>query len=317
MFAVIIPYFQRQPGVLAATLASIAAQDTREGVNVYVVDDESPCPPESEVAAVDWPANFTCRIVKQCNGGPGAARNRGLDSLADERYVAFLDSDDAWNPYHLSSAQFAFEHDFDFYTADWVIDEKGTRALAHYYGDRLRTVPFGGTDWALELQDELINYTVCGPIGSTCSMVVRRSLVADVRFLAALRTAGEDGLFATSIAAKRPRVLISNRVDAVLGRGVNIFSSGGWNSRQAFLRAIYYLRSRLLMRAFVAAYPVASERLRHRLGGAREDVWEGLVASFRRRELPPLEFLQLLAGDPALIAKAPAAARRLLAKRRR
>lgn len=316
MFAVIIPYFQRQPGVLAATLASIAAQDTSERVSVYVVDDESPHPPEPEVAAVTWPSNVTCRILKQRNGGPGAARNCGLDSLEDERYVAFLDSDDAWQPFHLSSAHFAFEHGFDFYTADWDIDDKGTRALAHYYGEWLRTAPHGGAEWALELQDELINYTVCGPIGSTCSMVVQRSLVADVRFHAALRTAGEDGLFATSIAAKRPRVLISKRVDTVLGRGVNIFSSGGWNSPQAFLRSIYYLRSRLLMRGLVAAYPVASERLQRRLDRAREEVWEGLVASVRRREPPPREFLRLLAGDPALLAKAPAAARRLLAKRR-
>lgn len=317
MFAVIIPYFQRQPGVLADTLASIAAQEIGERVNVYVIDDASPHPPEGEVAAVAWPGNFRWRILRQANAGPGAARNRGLDALEDEEYVAFLDSDDAWNPYHLASAKFAFDHGFDFYTADWLIDDKGTRALDHYYGDKLDAVAFAGADWAFELRDELINYTVCGPIGSTCSMAVRRSLVSDVRFDPALRTAGEDGLFATCLAAKRPRVLISRRIDTRLGRGVNIFSSGGWNSPQAFLRAIYYLRSRLMMRKLVGAHPVARERLDARLAGARREVWEGFVACLKRRQLPPLDFLQLVAGDPALVTAAPATLRRMLARRGR
>ena len=317
MFAVIIPYFQRSEGVLANALRSIADQDTREKITVYVVDDASPWPPEGEVAAVTWPANISCRILKQPNGGPGSARNRGLDSLEDEKYVAFLDSDDAWNSYHLSSAHLAFERGFDFYTADWLIDEHDTRALDHYYGDKLDTQPCDGIEWGRELRDELIHYTVCGPIGSTCSMVVRRPLVADVRFHEALRTAGEDGLFATHIAAKRPRVLISSRIDTQLGRGVNIFSSGGWNSRQAFLRTTYYLRSRLMMRTLAAPYPVAAQRLDARLAGAREDVWDGLAACVRRGELPPVEFLRLVIDDPALLAKAPSAARRILAKRRR
>ncbi|WP_168735235.1 glycosyltransferase family 2 protein [Pseudothauera rhizosphaerae] len=315
MFAVIIPYFQRQPGILARTLESVALQDVAEPVHVYVVDDESPAPPEPEVAQVSWPAHFSVRILKKRNGGPGSARNLGLDHLGEERYVAFVDSDDCWAPYHLSAARYAFDHGYDFYTADWCIDDKGTRAHGHFYGDALKTRAIAGVDWAVELDDDLINYTVYGPIGSTCSMVLTRELVSGIRFAGGLRTAGEDGLFATTIAARRPRVFISRRIDTHLGRGVNIFSSGGWNSRQSLMRSIYFLRSRLLMKPLVSGHPVAAERLQKKIAGARRAVWRGLLSTLKRRELPPRELLSLLAADPPLLLGAPAHIRAILRSR--
>ena len=87
MFAVIIPYFQRQPGILANALRSVTEQDMKAPISVYIVDDSSPAPPEPEVAAVEWPAHCTVKILKQPNGGPGAARNLALNNLADESYV--------------------------------------------------------------------------------------------------------------------------------------------------------------------------------------------------------------------------------------
>ena len=39
------------------------------------------------------------QVIVQPNGGPGSARNTGLDSAPpDTRYIAFLDSDDEWTP---------------------------------------------------------------------------------------------------------------------------------------------------------------------------------------------------------------------------
>lgn len=316
MFAVIIPYFQRTRGTLARTLHSIARQDFCEPVTVYVIDDESPVPPEPEVAAVEWPTNFAVRILGKRNGGPGSARNLGLDSLADERYVAFLDSDDCWQSHHLSAAKFAFELGFDFYTADWIIDEHGTRAHEHFYGPAMKTRPVPGADWGRELDDDLMNYTVSGPIGSTCSMALTRELVSGIRFDNGLRTAGEDGLFATRLAAKRPRVFLSQRVDVDLGEGVNIFSSDNWNSRAGLMRDIYFLRSRLLMRPLAASFPTARERLEDKLQAARRNVLRSFLSGLKHGQFPAGELFSLLRLDPALLTTSPVLIYEILSQRK-
>lgn len=96
---IVIPYFQRQPGVLQRALASVARQaGCPLPVRVLVVDDASPVPPEPELAAIAWPEGVRVEILRRPNGGPGAARNTGLDAAgADTLCVAFLDSDDAWS----------------------------------------------------------------------------------------------------------------------------------------------------------------------------------------------------------------------------
>lgn len=315
MFAVIIPYYQRQPGILAAALRSVAAQDVALPVHVYVADDASPAPPEPELAEVSWPANFQVRILKQPNGGPGAARNLALDALGEESYVAFLDSDDSWQPDHLSAALRAFELGYDAYTSDWQVDGGDKLAHARFYGDRLRLTPLQDPPWARALADELINYSVCGPIGQLSVLTVRRELIADIRFDSRLRTSGEDGLFVTMLAARRPRMLISSRVDTVRGRGVNIFSEGGWNSRAAFLRSLYYLKSRIAMKPLVQGFPVAAERLGERIAVGRRDVWQGLFACLRRREAVPGEFFELLRQDAGLLLSGPATLLRVLLRR--
>ena len=57
MIAVVIPYFQREPGILAKALKSVLASEAVEDVHVIVVDDESP---------VSVPAN-TLFAAKQSN----------------------------------------------------------------------------------------------------------------------------------------------------------------------------------------------------------------------------------------------------------
>ena len=307
MFAVIIPFYQREPGILARTLQSVARQDVADQVVVYVVDDESPVAPEPEVDSVQWGENFQVRILKKPNGGPASARNYALDRLKDEQYVAFLDSDDTWNDYHLSAAKFAFDQGFDFYTADWIIDEQGTRSHDQYYGNSMALAPHAQADWAYELRDDLINYTVRGPIGSSCSMVVTRDLLGDTRFDPTLRTSGEDGLFATTLASKEPKVMISKRVDTVLGKGINIFSADGWDSRNGVMRSIYFLRSRILMRPLVKKYPCAEKKLKEKIRNARREFWRVALAAARKGNLPLMESWRLLLFDIYLIFYAPAA----------
>lgn len=301
VFGVVIPFFQRRPGVLAGSLASVAGQDVGVPVRVVVVDDSSPVPAEQEVAQVSFPGNFSVEIIRQANAGPGMARNRGIDALADADYVAFLDSDDYWAPHHLSSALLAFEHGFDYYTAETEEGGTGLRYLSHFFKDGLPLRPAGFAPWANELTEPLIDFTVAGPISTSSVFVVRNSLIGPTRFDPSLRTAGEDGLFRTMLAAKSPRTLVSDRVDVTLGQGVNIFSEGGWGARAATLRAIYFLRSRLLMRPLAATFPVAKARVEAAIVKARVELWRSALANARRGDFPLFPFLQACREDPLLL----------------
>src|SRR5437867_5669970 len=109
--SVIVPFFQRQPGLLSNAIKSVCRQTIDGSVDVLVVNDESPVNPDAEIPD-SLPANIRVRLLAQRNGGPGAARNRGLDQVSPETtYVAFLDSDDAWEPNHLRNAVAALGND--------------------------------------------------------------------------------------------------------------------------------------------------------------------------------------------------------------
>lgn len=81
---------------LAEAIGSVLAQ-TVQDFEVIVVDDASPEPPKV-------PDEPRVRLVRrECNGGPAAARNTGLDHVRG-RHVAFLDDDDLFTPDRLEIA---------------------------------------------------------------------------------------------------------------------------------------------------------------------------------------------------------------------
>lgn len=77
---------------LPTTLDAVLAQ---AGVSfeVIVVDDGSP--DDTEAALDRWHGRARIRYVRRRNGGPAAARNRGLAEARGE-FVAWLDDDDVW-----------------------------------------------------------------------------------------------------------------------------------------------------------------------------------------------------------------------------
>ena len=305
MFGVVIPYFQRQRGVLARSLQSIVQQDVTVPVEIVVVDDGSPVPGEEEVENISLPRNFSLRIIRQKNAGPGAARNQGIEALKDSSYIAFLDSDDCWKPYHLSSAFAAFRHGFDCYTAEAEESSTGFRYLSSFFKDGLPLASLDFAPWAYELTQPMINFSVIGPISTSSTLVASNALIGDTRFNTALRTAGEDGLFRTMLAAKSPRTLVSSRVDTLLGKGVNIFSEGCWGDRAATMRSIYFLKSRLLMRPLVKTFPVAEERVEASIVKARFELCRCAFANIRRGDFPMMDFLDICAYDPLVILSMP------------
>lgn len=91
--SVVIPAYNRA-ALLARTLESVLGQ-TFPDFEIIVVDDGS----TEDIAAVvarfpDAPITF---IRQETNQGAGAARNRGVQAARGE-FIAFLDSDDEWEP---------------------------------------------------------------------------------------------------------------------------------------------------------------------------------------------------------------------------
>lgn len=95
LFSVVIPTFNRE-ATLRETLRSIEEQVFRD-FEVIVVDDGS------TDSTIEIAQSFPfARVIRQHNSGPGVARNTGVNA-ATGQYIAFLDSDDVWFPWTLST----------------------------------------------------------------------------------------------------------------------------------------------------------------------------------------------------------------------
>jgi glycosyltransferase involved in cell wall biosynthesis len=90
LVSAVIPAYNAEL-TIADAVKSVLAQ-TSEVAEIIVVDDGS-SDRTAEVAA-SFPRT---RVIRQPNGGVGAARNAGIHAASGE-WIAFLDSDDAWLP---------------------------------------------------------------------------------------------------------------------------------------------------------------------------------------------------------------------------
>jgi succinoglycan biosynthesis protein ExoW len=221
----IIPYYQRQPGILHRALKSVFAQ-THSDFDVVVVDDASPSPVEMELEGFSQEERAKVTVVKQPNAGPGGARNRGLDHVpADSAYAAFLDSDDEWTPDHLRNAvQGMSLFDADCY---WASIGGGDAFYYHFGVSELAEVAA-----VTRLCEEPPIVEVADLAGvmlknwsfmHMSSMVIGESLFRSVRFEAALRLAAEDVLFFYECVRNARRSILSEAIGATRGEGINIF----------------------------------------------------------------------------------------------
>jgi cellulose synthase/poly-beta-1,6-N-acetylglucosamine synthase-like glycosyltransferase len=101
LVTVVIPAYQCAQ-YIAETLNSVVAQ-TFASYEIIVVNDGSPDTEALDQALAPYLAQHPGKIryIRQLNGGPSAARNRGMRE-ARGKYIAFLDSDDTWLPSHLA-----------------------------------------------------------------------------------------------------------------------------------------------------------------------------------------------------------------------
>jgi glycosyltransferase involved in cell wall biosynthesis len=94
--SVIIPAYNVAP-YLAEAINSVLRQ-TRPADEIIVVNDGS----TDDTGRVARSFGNKIQYIEQPNGGPAAARNRGVDAARGE-LIAFLDGDDAWLPRKLDT----------------------------------------------------------------------------------------------------------------------------------------------------------------------------------------------------------------------
>lgn len=105
--SVVIPTYN-QPVYLTETLKSVFGQ-TYGDFEVVVVDDGSTDATPEVLAKLGEMYGPKLRVIRQANGGIGAARNRGI-AEATGHYVALLDHDDLWLPEKLAVQVAFMEH---------------------------------------------------------------------------------------------------------------------------------------------------------------------------------------------------------------
>lgn len=290
--AVIIPYYQVDHGILRKTLTSICNQTAKSNFEIIVVDDESPAPPSKEIEAVDPPPNVRIIVEKQKNKGPGAARNTGLSLASNADYIAFLDSDDEWHETFTERCLALASQGFEYILGMYSRDGASTSSLRNYFPDEIKTRDIEGIDYATELLNPLVHFSMRGPICSTSCLFLDHRFCKGVVFDEDLRTAGEDSLFGARLAIRNPKVAIFEEITCRAGRGVNIFSDGEWFSDKGINRAFSRIKADARARKlFRHENKVAARNVTRKICRSIVSVF-GIYAARKRRGLDTKLFWQ-------------------------
>lgn len=176
--SVVVPVFQSERYV-ADTLRSVLAQ-TLTDFEVIVVDDGSP---DRSLAICRGFSDPRIRYVHQANGGLAAARNAGI-RVAGAPYVAFLDSDDLWEPEKLAHHVAHLDARPDVgvsYSFSAFVDEEGRRLGSYQMLGKQVTVAR--------------DCFVLNPIGNGSNAVVRAAVLRGERRLPGAPREPADCLF--------------------------------------------------------------------------------------------------------------------------
>ena len=238
--SVVIPYYQREPGHLVRAIRSVLCQREVGSPSIIVVDDGSPLPASVELAALSTADRRAVAVLRQPNRGPGAARNAGLDLVpAATEWIAFLDSDDAWQERHLARGLKALEQGYDFFFSDLRRDgDPDTHfGLTGFDPSSHRPLPAAPLLFAY-VGDFFTANLNASPVG-TSTVIIRKAVLGAVRFPPIRETQGEDLMFWLEAARVTTRVVFDGTVQVRYGRG-NMTNSESWKSAKALRNAIAY-----------------------------------------------------------------------------
>jgi glycosyltransferase involved in cell wall biosynthesis len=174
LFTIVVPVFNRAH-LIERTLHSVLAQ-TCQDFEIVVVDDGSKDDIEAAIGRIGDPR---VRLIRQENGGGGAARNNGIENAIGQ-YIAFLDSDDLFMPDKLSryTREFPLSENTVLYSSMNV-----DRGVEKYWIRPERPITEG---------EDVGEYLFCAnQLIQTSTLVVPASLAKRVKFDPTLRR-GQD-----------------------------------------------------------------------------------------------------------------------------
>ena len=199
--SVIMPVYNAG-AYLAPAIESVLGQTLRD-LELIIVDDVS------TDGSLDVARGYAARdsrvrvMAMENNGGPGIARNRGIEAARSE-YLGFMDSDDLMPPD-------AFQNLYDFAAKENLDIARGAMAdFTDSNPEPWKVPPFSDKRVVFSEPDELRQMALCTfayPVrdndqdlnfgGSACSAIFRLSLVneASIRFEERPHTVSEDYLF--------------------------------------------------------------------------------------------------------------------------
>nr|WP_067297836.1 glycosyltransferase family 2 protein [Marinobacterium profundum] len=287
--SVVIPYYQRESGLLKRCVESVLAQRGNFPVQVIVVDDGSPLSAMEELAGLDgYDPRVT--VICQANAGPGAARNNGLDHLpSSTRYVAFLDSDDYWKDDFLLHAMEAMSEGHDLFFAnsyrvgfedsrfDWHAKD-GLNLVANEH----QRLP---TDRALyRFVGNFFDYAlVRSNIISTSALVYRLAVAPELRFSTTLFN-GQDRLFKLALCQHTDRVAFYPEILVEEGSGVNIYDNSRWGADRSIILVSNYIRLSKAIMLEIVLTPQQQRVIEKKLDQSRSDFFATLIHLLGRRK---------------------------------
>ncbi|WP_024599326.1 glycosyltransferase family A protein [Pseudoalteromonas sp. TAE56] len=262
---VVIPFYQRESGILAKALLSIAAQEVKKTkFTVVIVDDGSPVPADKELASIQLPDNCQIELIKQKNAGPAVARNTALDYLQKNKIdtVAFLDSDDVWNKHHVSEALSALSAGAGFYFCN---HSRFNTALSWFeslncfkeWNDMLieYNIKFSSDKNLAELSGaNCFKLFIREYLSQTSCIVYDFKSLSDKRFDPSLVSAGEDFFLWLHLVRSCEKVIFSLSKNVHCGAGVNIyFDSFDWNKLSSSTQHGYHF---ILYKMILSSFPL-------------------------------------------------------------
>lgn len=285
--AVIIPFFQREAGILGRALKSIADQNyPKSDLYVIVVDDGSPVSAENEIKTNTPSTDLRVKVVRQHNAGPNEARNTGLQNLEPgTSFVAYLDSDDEWVGDHLERAVKVLALGYTAYFANLYhlgddIDEfskaKRVQPLDH---------PMLGNDPSLRAYEgDMVHQIATANIIFMPSLVIDVTALGQARFPLAHRHGGGDYLYWMELIQHGARFAFSTTPEVRCGKGINMWYGSGWGTDGLAMRIVDEARFRRTVLTKYADAAVTRESLQRRLAELQVNMLRDIVHRLRRRK---------------------------------
>jgi succinoglycan biosynthesis protein ExoW len=303
---VVIPYYQRDAGLLHRTLSSVAAQDHRP-VQVVVVDDGSPRPAAEEITPELHDALPELTVIVQANRGISGARNAALDALtAEVSAVAFLDSDDYWEPSHLRLAAAALERGADFFFSNSRVEGVG----GDHFQTRLQLRDLLASGRAVPQAPGIAQWRAgVSPLFSrgfpfmTSTVVFRRALMPEARFPLEFRRACEDLALFWQLLTRSSVIMYCTEPTHVIGSaGLGTWRNSTWGTPANLIRLADELRLFTRLVGSPLLTPDDRRLMQDRIAARRRHALGSVLHMLRRRQNMLSGLAYLMRTDPTCAA---------------